>query len=323
MKSRLLLTAAFGTATLLAAHAQTGAGEAEMHRRAAKTAAGTLFPGLLAAICVSPDPATVVGDGSHRRPDPDRATWYAPPARMFENLYWIGTRIHSAWALKTSGGIIILDTLYNYAVEPEMVEGLKKLGLDPADVKYVIVSHAHGDHDEGAYLFQQRYGAHVVMGAPDWDSIEKQTAMPGGPPKRDISVTADRDITLGDTTVHVLVSPGHTPGTLSYIFPVKDHGRTLTAVYSGGTGFNFPHDAAHYDTYIATQRKMAAAAAKAGATVLFSNHSVYDDAFDRSRLVKLRAPGEPHPYEIGAAAVGRYFKVGEECALAARADLNG
>jgi metallo-beta-lactamase class B len=66
---------------------------------------------------------------------------------------------------------------------------------------------------------------------------------------------------------------------------------------------------------------MAAAAAKAGATVLFSNHSVYDDAFDRSRLVKLRAAGEPHPYEIGTAAVGRYFKVGEECALAARADL--
>ena len=78
---------------------------------------------------------------------------------------------------------------------------------------------------------------------------------------------------------------------------------------------------AHYDTYIATQRKMAAAAVKAGATILFSNHSVYDDAFDRSRLVKLRAAGEPHPYEIGAAAVGRYFKVGEECALAARADL--
>lgn len=319
MKSRLLLTAAFTVLGLVAANAQTG--EGEIHRRAAKTAAGTLFPGLLASICVSPDPATVVGDGGHKRPDPNRSTWYAQPAQMFDNLYWIGTRIHSAWALKTSGGIIIIDTLYNYAVEPEMVEGLKKLGLNPADVKYVIVSHAHGDHDEGARLFQQRYGAHVVMGAPDWDSIEKQTALPGGQPKRDIVISADRDITLGDTTVHVLTSPGHTPGTLSLIFPVKDHGRTLTAVYSGGTGFNFPHDVAHYDTYIATQRKMAAAAAKAGATILFSNHSVYDDAFDRSRLVKLRAAGEPHPYEIGAAAVGRYFKVGEECALAARADL--
>jgi metallo-beta-lactamase class B len=319
MKTRLVLTGAFSAAMLLAAQAQTG--EAESHRRAAKTAAGTLFPGLLAAICVSPDPAPVVGDGSRKRADPPRADWYAPPARMFDNLYWIGTRIHSAWALKTSGGIIIIDTLYNYAIEPEMVEGLKTLGLDPAQVKYVLVSHAHGDHDEGASLFQARYGAHVVMGAPDWDSIASQTAMPGGPPKRDIVVTADRDITLGDTTVHVLASPGHTPGTLSFIFPVKDHGRTLTAVYSGGTGFNFPHDAAHYDTYIATQRKMAAAAAKAGATVLYSNHSVYDDAFDRSRLVKLRQPGEAHPYEIGAAAVGRYFKVGEECALAARADL--
>lgn len=319
MKSRLLLTAAFTVIGLVSATAQSD--NAESHRRAAKTAAGTDFPGLLASTCVSPDPATVVGDGSHKRADPARDRWYAPPAQMFDNLYWIGTRIHSAWALKTSAGLIVIDTLYNYAVEPEMVEGLKKLGLNPADVKYVIVSHAHGDHDEGAHLFQQRYGAHVVMGAADWDSIEKQTAMPGGPPRRDIVVNADRDITLGDTTVHVLTSPGHTPGTLSMIFDVKDHGRTLTAVYSGGTGFNFPHDVAHYDTYIATQKKMAAAAAKAGATILFSNHSVYDDAWDRSRLVRLRAAGEAHPYEIGAAAVGRYFKVGEECALAARADL--
>ena len=321
MKTHLLAAAAIAAFGFVAAQAQP-ANEAEMHRRAAKTASGTLFPGLLASICVSPDPATVVGDGGHKgRPIPDRATWYAQPTQMFDNLYWIGTKIHSAWALKTSGGIIIIDTLYNYAVEPEMVEGLKKLGLDPAAVKYVIVTHAHGDHDEGAHLFQQRYGAKVVMGAADWDSMARQTAIPGGQPKRDISVDADRDITLGDTTVHVLTSPGHTPGTLSMIFPVKDHGRTLTVIYNGGTGFNFPHDVAHYDTYIATERKLAAAAAKAGATILMSNHSVYDHAWDRSRLVKLRQAGEPHPYEMGADAVARYFKVGEECALAARADL--
>jgi metallo-beta-lactamase class B len=293
--------------------------DAAAHLAAAKKAAGTDFTGTLARTCVSPDPATIGGGNNAQRVIPDRATWYARPARMFDNLYWVGTKIHSAWALQTSDGIILIDTLYNYAVEPEILDGFKTLGLDPAKIKYVIVSHAHGDHDEGARLLQDRYGAHVVMGAPDWDTIESSTNMPGGAPKRDMVAVDGQKITLGDTSVTIVTTPGHTPGTLSLIFPVKDRGKTLTVAYSGGTGFNFPHDAAHYDTYIASQRKIAAAAAAAGATVLMSNHSEFDDAYDRSRLVRLRETGETHPYDIGAAAVARYFKVTEECALAARA----
>jgi metallo-beta-lactamase class B len=294
------------------------ANDAAAHMTAAKKAAGTDFDGALARTCVSPDPPTIGGGNNARRAMPGRASWYAKPARMFDNLYWVGTKIHSAWALQTSGGVILIDTLYNYAVEPEIVDGFKTLGLDPTKIKYVIVSHAHGDHDEGARLLQDRYGAHVVMGAADWDTIESSTNMPGGAPKRDIVATDGQKITLGDTSVTIVATPGHTPGTLSLIFPVKDRGKTLTVVYSGGTGFNFPHDAAHYDTYIASQRKIAAAAAAAVATVVMSNHSEFDDAYDRSRLVRLREASEPHPYEIGAAAVARYFKVTEECALAAR-----
>jgi metallo-beta-lactamase class B len=302
----------------LQADAQPG-NDAAAHQTAAKKAAGTDFDGALARTCVSPDPPTIGGGNNAKRAIPDRATWYAKPARMFDNLYWVGTRIHSAWALQTSDGIILIDTLYNYAVEPEIVDGFKTLGLDPAKIKYVIVSHAHGDHDEGARLLQDRYGAHVVMGAADWDTIENSAGMPGGAPKRDMVAADGQKITLGDTSVTIVTTPGHTPGTLSLIFPVKDRGKTLTVAYSGGTGFNFPHDAAHYDTYIASQRKIAAAAAAAGATIVMSNHSEFDDAYDRGRLVRLREAGEPHPYEIGAPAVARYFKVTEECALAARA----
>ena len=134
----------------------------EAHLAAAKKAEGTDFPGTIARLCIVPDaPVGGGAGGGGARAIPDRARWYAEPARMFDNLYWVGTKIHSAWALQTSGGIILIDTLYNYAVEPEIVEGLKKLGLDPASIKYVIITHAHGDHDEGARLLQDRYGAHV------------------------------------------------------------------------------------------------------------------------------------------------------------------
>jgi len=291
----------------------------DAHLAAAKKAEGTDFPGTLARLCVVAD-VPVAGGGP--RAIPDRRSWYAEPARMFDNLYWVGTKIHSAWALKTSGGIILIDTLYNYAVEPEIVEGLKKLGLDPATIKYVIITHAHGDHDEGARLLQDRYGARVVMGSPDWDAIEKNINMPGGPPKRDIVAGDGQKIILGDGVVTIVTTPGHTPGTLSLIFTVKDRGRPVTVAYSGGTAFNFPPDAAHYDIYIASQQKMAAAAAAAGATVVMSNHSEFDDAWERSRLVRLLKSGEPHPYEVGADAVQRYFTMTGECARAQREKLS-
>src|SRR5438045_1335127 len=79
---------------------------------------------------------------------PDRAGWYAAPYKIFDNLYWLGTREHSSWALQTSAGIVLIDTNFAYATQPEIVDGLTKLGLKPADLKHVIISHAHGDHGQ-------------------------------------------------------------------------------------------------------------------------------------------------------------------------------
>jgi glyoxylase-like metal-dependent hydrolase (beta-lactamase superfamily II) len=106
-------------------------------------------------------------------PAPARDTWFIEPAKVFDNLYFVGSKIHNSWALTSSEGIILIDTLFTYNSEEEIVGGLKKLGLDPAKVKYVIISHAHSDHVGGAKLMQDRYGSRIVMGGPDWDSIEK------------------------------------------------------------------------------------------------------------------------------------------------------
>ena len=78
---------------------------------------------------------------------PPRDAWYAEGGQVFDNLYMLTTKVNSAWAVKTSAGIILIDTLYGYAAQDEIVDGLKKVGLDPADIKYIVVSHAHGDHD--------------------------------------------------------------------------------------------------------------------------------------------------------------------------------
>jgi metallo-beta-lactamase class B len=283
----------------------------------AKAAAAFDFTGTLVRVCVAPQ--TAPGADVAPGPAPARDTWYTDSAKVFDNLYFVGTKIHSSWALTTSEGIILIDTLYDYASDEAIVGGLKKLGLDPASVKYVIVSHGHLDHVGGAKLMQDRFGSRIVMGGADWDMIEQSVhRFPNGKPKRDMVATDGQRITLGDTSVTIVTTPGHTPGTLSMIFQVKDHGRPLTVAYNGGTAFNFVNDVAHFDTYIASQRKFAKAAADAGATILMSNHSEFDNAVTKIKMMAARKPGEPHPFEIGTDAVARYFVVTETCAELAR-----
>jgi len=118
--------------------------------------------------------------------------------------------------------------------------------------------------------------------------------------------------------VTILTTPGHTPGTLSMTFQVKDHGRTLNVAYAGGTAFNFPSTVPNFDIYIDSQKKMAAAAAATNATILMTNHSEFDYATTKIKLLAARKPGEQHPYEIGKEAVARYFTVTRECAEAQR-----
>jgi metallo-beta-lactamase class B len=317
IRAALAIMAASGVTD---AAAQPAANPIEAHLAAAKAAAGFDFPGLLVRICVAPQ--TAPGADVAPPPPPNRASWYTEPAKVFDNLYFVGTKFHSSWALTTGDGIILLDTLYDYASEEAIVGGLKKLGLDPATVKYVIITHAHGDHDGGAKLMQDRFGSRIIMGGPDWDSIEKSVNQwPHGKPKRDIVAADGQKVTLGDATVTLVLTPGHTPGTVSMFFQVKDNGMPLMVAYSGGTAFNFPNDVPHFDTYINSQRKMAALAATLNASVIMSNHSEFDSAVTKIKTLAARRPGEPHPFDLGREAVTRYFTTSDQCAQAARLKL--
>jgi metallo-beta-lactamase class B len=338
--TRLLIgvfAAALVSSTLLA---QSPANEVDAHVTAARSAAGLDYRATFVNLCFSganPGRATAPGardggaapaggrgaaGGRGPAPTPDRANWYASPYKVFDNFYWLGTRQHSSWALRTSDGLIIIDTNFAWATEPEIINGLTTLGLDPKQIKYVVISHAHGDHDQGAAELQKRFGAKVVMGAPAWDStLQRPATAAGGVPTKDVVVPATgMKLTLGDTTIDIVPTPGHTPGTLSYVFPVKDQGRTVTVAYSGGTLTGaFGTNAARWDEYIESQKRIAKAAADAGATVILSNHSEYDNAYTKARLIAAkREVGEEHPFVIGAAGVQRYFTVMTECATASK-----
>jgi metallo-beta-lactamase class B len=203
---------------------------------------------------------------------------------------------------------------------------MKKLGLDPAQIKYVLVSHAHGDHIGGAEMLQTRYGVRVVMGGPDWEWVEKYpNRYKTMAPKRDIVATDGMKISLGEATVTIWLTPGHTPGTMSYTFTVLDRGKPVNVAYSGGTAFNFVNNMPdpgikNFQIYIDSQKHIAGKAAETKASVLLSNHSEFDNAVNKNRMLAGRGDG-PHPYVIGPDWVQRYFQVMQGCARAAQIKL--
>jgi metallo-beta-lactamase class B len=301
----------------------------DAHVAAARAAAGTDFAGVFNRICteaVPPSTPAAPRPAAAPRPPgpPPRDSWHAEPVKVFDNLYFLGQTEYSVWAVTTSAGIILIDAIFDYSVDDEVAGGLKKLGLDPTSIKYVIVSHGHSDHSGGAKYLQDRFDARVLLSAADWDLLDKTSQTK---PKRDMVATDGQKLTLGDTTITIYQTPGHTLGTLSTVIPVTDHGTPHVAVTWGGTAFNWMANRAAYitperperfwfETYSASARRFKDIAAKAGADVLISNHTIFDGSKQKIPALARRQPGDPNPYVIGAAGVQRYLTVVDECAQA-------
>ena len=303
--------------------AQNANDTAEAHIAAAKAAAGDDFQNLFQFQCNGPGPGgprgapgagrgQAGGRGPRPQGPPERSTWHAEPVKVFDNLYFFGQSEYSVWAITTSQGIIVLDTIFDYSIEDEVAEGMKKLGLDPANIKYAVVSHAHPDHDGGARFLQEHYGTRVIMSPADWDVLDKRTF--GTKPKRDIEATDGQKLTLGGETVTLYILPGHTPGTISSVFPVKDHGTMHIASLWGGVGLNQEPESVR--TYIRSAQRFSDIVKQAGADIILTNHTDWDRSKINLPLLAKGAAGTPNPYIVGNAKVLNFLKVAEECATA-------
>jgi metallo-beta-lactamase class B len=325
-----------GTAALLfasaGARAQSPDPRIAGHVAAAKAAAGSDFAPVFNRICREAAPAAMppvaprpeAQRGARPPGPPPRESWHAEPVKVFDNLYFLGQTEYSAWAVKTSEGIIIIDAIFDYSVDDEVVGGLKAMGLDPASIKYVVISHGHSDHSGGAKYLQDRFNAHVILTGADWDLLDKSN---GTKPRRDMVATDGQKLTLGDTTLTLYITSGHTMGTLSTLIPVKDNGVPHMAAYWGGTAFNWTAnrtayitperpDSFWFKTYSDSARRFKEIATKAGADVILSNHTDFDGTKRKLPTLAQRKPGQPHPLVIGSAGVQRYLTVVDECAQA-------
>lgn len=300
------------------ARGQAAAGVAA-HQAAAKAAAGKEWLFLYAQLCSVPDRGTgrAAGGGRGAAPViPDRVQWHHEPAKIFDNLYFVGMKDVAAWAVTTSQGIILIDALHDYAVEDEVVSGLTKLGLDPKQIKYVIVSHGHASHFGGAKFLQDTYGARVGLTGADWDLIDASpSTLPK--PKRDVIITDGQKLTLGDTTLTIYITPGHTAGTISYLIPVKANGTPHLVALSG---ISLATGAEHLKTHIASAARFADLAGRAHADVVIAD----EDQFG-NYIKKIDAMDATHSgagaFIVGTDGVKRYLSVVRECSAAILASL--
>jgi metallo-beta-lactamase class B len=319
--------------------------DVDRHIAAAKAAAGSDWDGLYSAVCgdavslsrpAAPRAggAGRAGGGGGGRPGgggagraagggapagPPRDSWHADPVKVFDNAYYLGMTEYSVWAITTSQGIILVDAIYDYSIADEVTEGLKKVGLDPKQIKYVIVSHGHLDHAGGAKYLQETYGAKLIMSAADYDLLDQQN--PTWKPKRDMVATDGMKLTLGDTTLTLYLTPGHTLGTISTIIPLRDNGQPHVAAAWGGTRFNFGRNLEQLKMYADSAARFRDIADKAGADVVFSNHTEFDGSKQKLPAAAARKPGQPNPYVVGKDVAKRYLTIANECAQAAVAGV--
>lgn len=258
------------------------------------------YAGIAAAMC----PSAASGGGS-QAPMDDYAAHRVEPFQAFDNLYYIGMDNISAWALTTSEGIILFEAMMVANWEQTVVDGLETLGLDPNDIRYIVIGHAHNDHWGGAAFLQERFGAQVLMGEPDWDHILTwpQIGLPAPIPNKSRGIVDGDTLTLGETTVRFVATPGHTPGTISSLIPVRDGERWHLAAYWGGPSMSFL-DPDGLEQYIASTYALEHAAPDTD--VELTNHPWGDGTLIKATALQRRRPGDPHPFVTGRENVRRW-----------------
>jgi hypothetical protein len=227
------------------------------------------------------------------------------------------------------------------------VLGLLNFGLDPNNIKYIIITHAHDDRYWGAKALQDTYpNARVAMSAADWDVVAKDNSPPQFKPRRDMVVADGQKITLGGVTVTAYITPGHTPGTLSLLIGpltnrksvASDDGVHVASIW-GGTDPSIGRQGVQYytdgttmmRTHITSLRRFIDLTTKAGADVVLSPTLTHANFLQKLRAWRFMNPdesgggnpdgvlgewlklqGASHPF-VSREAVERYYRVLLEC----------
>lgn len=238
------------------------------------------------------------------------------PTRVFDEMDYVGHSGVGASIFRTSEGLVLIDSMTTDAeVEEILLPGLAALGLDVAEIRYIIVTHGHGDHHGGVQALRRlNPDIRVVMSETDWEFSSKPFYMrdgtldPAPRPERqeqDIGYAGEMELAVGDTVFRLHETPGHTPGTTSLIYPVHLEGLEHMAMQWGGGN---PTQASYAEETVAGFMD---AARRAGVTVRWSSHAQEEDIADLEALAAGTA--ETHPFVYSTEQIDRWYQVMTLC----------
>ena len=188
--------------------------------------------------------------------------------------------------------MILFDALYGDLTDIA-INGIRELGFDPDDIRYVIVSHAHYDHIGGARRLQEEFGSVVMMTEADWNMTTEPAVYQEYPaPIRHLSVSDGSTLNLGRTRLRFMQTPGHTPGVLSTRFTVYDNGYPHEAFLFGGAGLNFS-GVERTEIYINSIERLMQ---MENIEVNIPNHPDSGEIFERYEILQDRQDGDLHPF---------------------------
>ena len=208
------------------------------------------------------------------------------PFRIVGNTYFVGTYQASCHLIDTGDGLIMIDPGYS-ATAYLVIDSIYQLGFSPKDIKYIINTHWHWDHVEATAAFADLSGAKTILGKEDAEKAEKYFTP-------DILVSDGDVLTLGNTTITFMHTPGHTKGTLSFFYYTEENGKTYRVGMFGGAGVNtlakgkFDFDGCR-EAYLASIAKLK----KEKVDVFIGNHTWNNDTYGKS--LRLMA-GEENPF---------------------------
>ena len=159
---------------------------------------------------------------------PEDQTAQFPPHKVIGNIYYVGTRTLSSFLIVTPQGNILINSTYERNV-PTIEKSVTELGFKFTDIKILLGTHAHGDHQEGDALLKQRTGAQAMAMAEDIPAL--QAMKPGGKEHPiDKALHDGETVTLGGTTLTAHLTPGHTRGCTTWTMKAEESGKMYNVV---------------------------------------------------------------------------------------------